>query len=235
MKIPQLVERKFLRTFDQPVTAPLYEIVIARNGTFKRAKRREMTAGIELLAFNAMIPELAEGRSSIAITRRIPAAIFKAILEHARRSTDPERFTENLYAVGWDEFEGRYYWDEVSRERSFARTIADDENPAYRQALLEIHTHPPGCTRFSAADDRDEGGKFRLFGILVDIFSATPSLRLRIGIYDTFWEIPVDLVTDASVENIFDLVRREWEELAAIRELFADYQVPVPEPICQSL
>ena len=42
MQIPQLVERKFLRFKAQPITAPLYEIVIANNGVYKRAKRREM-------------------------------------------------------------------------------------------------------------------------------------------------------------------------------------------------
>lgn len=56
MNIPQLVERKFLFASDQPITAPLYEIVIARNGVFKRALRLEMNAAVELSAFAVEIP-----------------------------------------------------------------------------------------------------------------------------------------------------------------------------------
>jgi len=91
-----------------------------------------------------------------------------------------------------------------------------DDDPAYQTAVLEIHTHPPGCLNFSNQDDRDESGKFRLFGILIDIHTEKPVMRLRIGFYDSFWEIPVDEISDAPLENITDLVKQERETLAQI-------------------
>lgn len=219
MNIPELVTRKFLRSKDQLITAALYEIVIARNGVFKRAKRREMTASLELSAFNIKIPELAEGAAQVELVNKIPAPVFEEILVHARNSTDISNFTENLYAVYWNEPQKQYLWQEISQSRSYGSTIADEENPAYGQAILEIHTHPKGCRRFSSQDDRDESGKFRLFGILVDIHSEKPSIRLRVGIYDSFWEIPVEFVSDIPLENFTDLVKEEQEQLKEMLQM----------------
>jgi len=46
-----------------------------------------------------------------------------------------------------------------------AATIAEDSLSEYGQACLELHTHTPGAVHFSSADDLDESGKFRIFGI----------------------------------------------------------------------
>ncbi|MBA3601644.1 MAG: hypothetical protein H0W45_10505 [Acidobacteria bacterium] len=222
MNIPELVTRKFLFASDQPVTAPLYEIAIAQNGVFKRARRREMTAVIELSSFAVRIEELATEKARVELKEKIPVHIFAEILAHARNSTDAANFTENLYAVYWDEERMQYFWKEISNSRSFGSTIARDDDAAYQNALLEIHTHPPGCREFSASDNRDESGKFRLFGILVDIHSGQPLLRLRVGIYDSFWEIPVETIAEGQIENLTDLVKQEREMLAEICQSLSD-------------
>ncbi len=222
MNIPQLVTRKFLFAQNQPITAPLYEISIAQNGVFKRARRREMTAVLELSAFAVKIPELAVEEARVELAEKIPALIFAEILAHARNSTDATNFTENLYAVCRDNESGGYFWKEISHSRSFGSTIARDDDTAYQQAVLEIHTHPPGCREFSASDNRDESGKFRLFGILVDIHSGKPLLRLRVGIYDSFWEIPVETIAEGQIENLTDLVKQEREMLAEICQSLSD-------------
>ncbi|MBA3634366.1 MAG: hypothetical protein H0W58_16390 [Acidobacteria bacterium] len=214
MNIPELITRKFLFASDQPIQAPLYEIAIAQNGVFKRARRREMTAVIELSSFAVRIEELAIEKARVELKKKIPARIFAEILNHSRNSTDAANFTENLYAVYWDEQIEKYFWKEISGTRSFGSTIARDDDAAYQNALLEIHTHPPGCREFSNQDDCDESGKFRLFGILVDIHGEKPAIRLRVGIYDSFWEIPIELVSDALPENLTDLVKQEREQFA---------------------
>lgn len=224
MNIPELVERKFLFASDQPVTAPLYEIVIAQNGVFKRARRLEMIAAVELSSFAVKIPELAVGAARVELAEKIPAEVFAEILAHARNSTDAANFTENLYAVCRNTESGGYFWKEVSRARSFGSTIASDDDPAYQMAVLEIHTHPPGCLNFSSQDDRDESGKFRLFGILVDIHAAKPAIRLRVGVYDSFLEIPVDEISDAPLESITDLVEQERESSAQIFRYLGEEQ-----------
>jgi len=45
-QIPKLVEHKIAASRDEPPTAKLYEYVMAGNGVFVRAKRREFTATI---------------------------------------------------------------------------------------------------------------------------------------------------------------------------------------------
>lgn len=222
MKIPNLVERKFLRSKDQPITAPLYEIVIATNGVFKRAKRREMTASIELSPFKVKIPELAEGVARVELKAGIPSRIFAEILMHARNSTEAKRFTENLYAVFWNEKMHDYFWEEISQSRNFGSTIAKDDSSAYRNAILEIHTHPPNCRNFSGQDTLDESGKFRLFGILIDIHTEKPLIRLRVGIYDSFWEIPVEMISDSPLYFLTDLVKQENERQTQISQNLED-------------
>lgn len=211
-----------MRSEDQPITAPLYEIVIAQNGVFKRAKRREMSASVELSAFTVKIPELANGKAQIEMRAKIPSRIFAEILTHARNSTDAKRFTENLYAVYWNEKDRDYFWEEISRHRNFGSTIARDDSAAYQNAILEIHTHPPNCRNFSGQDTLDESGKFRLFGILVDIHTEKPFIRLRIGVYDSFWEIPVEMIVDSPLEKLSDLVKEENERKAQISQNSAD-------------
>lgn len=223
MQIPQLIQRKFLSNPNEPVTAPLYEIVIAANGVFKRARRFEMTAAIQLEAFNKPLAGLAWETPRVSLVKGIDGQIFSEILAHARQATDADNFAENVYAVYWDEAEKRWAWAEVSRSRSFAATIADDEHPAYKNALLEIHTHPPGCRNFSRQDDADEAGKFRLFGILLDLHSAVPKLRLRCGIYDHFWEFPASFVAPDLPLLLVDLVEEDNEALrGAFEKITAD-------------
>ncbi len=41
-------------------------------------------------------------------------------------------------------------------------------------------------------------------------------MRLRVGIYDSFWDIPVETIADAPPENLIDLVKQERERLAEI-------------------
>nr|MBA3601396.1 hypothetical protein [Acidobacteriota bacterium] len=108
MNIPQLVERKFLFASDQSITAPLYEIVIAQNGIFKRARRREMNAVLELSVFTVKIPELAVEKARVELIEKIPVRIFAEVLAHARSETDAANFTENLYAVCRDDKSGGY-------------------------------------------------------------------------------------------------------------------------------
>jgi hypothetical protein len=48
---------------------------------------------------------------------------------------------------------------------------------------------------FSPTDDRDEGG-FRFYAVIGRLLTR-PELRLRLGMYGDFWEVPVTaLFTD---------------------------------------
>ena len=103
-------------------------------------------------------------------------------------------FKEDVYVIYWHKSEGAWRWKNVSRERRWAATIADDSLKEYGEACIELHSHPPGAIHFSRVDDLDESGKFRIFAILVDIHD-NPQIHFRCGIYDKFFQIPAAWVS----------------------------------------
>lgn len=204
--LPVFVEHKIASaTNTEDVSAVLYEYLLAGNGLFVRAKRCEFAACLPV--YERTIRDLPDAKAGIFWRKpEISRSVWQQILSDARFRSDFEEFKEDVYVVFWDEKTAEWRWSAISRERQRASTIADDTREEYGKACLELHTHPPGAFHFSLADDRDEQGKFRIFGILIDIHSATPKIRFRCGIYDFFSQIPADWVGEMPGE-IIDLNR----------------------------
>ena len=206
--LPKFVEYKIASAGTEAVTAAMYEYLMAAGGVFIRAKRREFTACLPL--FEKKINGLPEVSSGIVWHKpKISKLLWQHILEHARANSDAgSDFREDVYVVYWNAQFGDWAWKPVSRERSLASTLAEDGFTEYGEACIELHTHPPGAIHFSSADDRDERGKFRIFGILIDVHSAAPKIRFRCGIYDFFAQIPALEVSEMPQE-IIDLNARD--------------------------
>lgn len=203
-QIPKFVEHKIAASSDEPLTAKLYEYLMAGNGLFVRARRQEFTATIPICRVSIKgLPEIEAG--IVWHKPKLPRCLFQEILDNARANSDARNFKEDFYAVFWSERLNNWDWAAISRERSLASTIADDERAEYAAACLELHTHPPGAIHFSRADDRDESGKFRLFGILIDVH-ASAKIRLRYGVYDYFEQLMADEVGELP-DGILDLNR----------------------------
>ncbi len=206
--LPKFVEHKIASSETESVTAAMYEYLMAASGVFIRAKRREFTACLPFC--EKKINGLPEVKSGIVWHKpKISRLLWQHILEHARaNSGDSGNFREDVYVVYWNENFHDWAWKPVSRERSLASTLADDAHAEYGEACIELHTHPLGAIHFSAADDRDERGKFRIFGILIDVHSDVPKIRFRCGIYDFFAPIPALEVSEMPQE-IIDLNTRD--------------------------
>ena len=86
--------------------------------------------------------------------------------------------------------------------------------PEYVECCIELHTHPPGALSFSAADDRDELGKFRIFAILIDVHDK-PKIRFRCGVYEHLVPIPAAWVSEMP-DGIVDL-----NEIEALVEMLS--------------
>lgn len=172
----------------EPIEAILYEYVLAGNGVMLRAQRDEFSVSVPLSGREIKgLPEVFVG---IKWHRpRVPTRIWDEILTHARRSHNSTEFKEELYLLFWDKRLEYWQWRPASRSRTWASTIADDSLPEYAEACIELHTHPPGALNFSRADDQDESGKFRIFGILIDVHEK-PKVRFRCGVYDHLVQIP---------------------------------------------
>lgn len=211
----KFVEHLIAENENPPVQAIKYDYLLAGNGLFIRAKRKEFSVCLPLNRIN--VKGLSDVQSEIVWYRtRIPSRIWQEILVNAREGSDSAAFKEDVYVVYWHEQNSEWLWKNIGKTRSYASTIADDSVEEYGEACLEIHTHPPNSTHFSQIDDRDEQGKFRLFGILIDIHNPNPKIRFRCGIYDHFVQIPADDIGEMPSE-LFDLnlveqvIRKQWK------------------------
>lgn len=172
----------------EPFEAILYEYVLAGNGVVLKAQRKEFTVSVPLV--HREIKGLPEAFVGIKWHKpRIPDPIWDEICRHASIHNSKYDFKEELYLIYWDQGSDSWQWCTSGRDRTWASTIADDRRPEYSEACIEIHTHPDGAYQFSSADDRDESGKFRIFGIIVDVHDK-PKVRFRCGIYDHLIPIP---------------------------------------------
>lgn len=200
LSLPQFVGHKIFRGEHEPLTATMYEYLLAGNGLLVCGERREFAVCLplarEIVAGLAVADNFIDWK-----VPQIEWSLWRQILNHARTTTNPDDFKENLYVVFWEN--SRWNWSDLSRERRFGATLADDERSEYGKACIELHTHPPNALHFSRADDADETGKFRLFALLADIHKQ-PKIRFRCGIYNHFCPVPTHLV-GAMPPEIVDL------------------------------
>lgn len=189
---PTFIGHRIATQRHDPVESLMYEYLLAGNGLLLRAKRDEFTASLPISYRD--VRGLPEAFVGIKWHRsRIRPTIWGEILSHARNSHAATEFKEDVYLIYWDRVQDDWRWRPAGRNSSWAATIADDELPEYAGACIELHTHPPGALNFSSADDRDESGKFRIFGILIDVHDK-PKIRFRCGVYDHFVQIPASWI-----------------------------------------
>jgi len=117
---------------------------------------------------------------------RIPAAFLTGMLHEARRQAPYETLFYLRRAAGrW-----RCELPEQVQTRTSVVPV-DPEDPAYRDALAEVHSHPPGApARFSHDDDRSEQ-LFRVYVVLGRIGEARPEIAVRLGVYGQFFRLPL--------------------------------------------
>lgn len=191
----KFVGHKIASSEPEPITAIMFEYLMAASGLFVQAKRREFSVCLPLCRVN--VKGLPDIESKIVWYKpKIPSRVWQEILSDARFRNDFTEFKEDVFVVFWHEEGSEWRWKRISRERQRASTIADDTLEEYGEACIELHTHPDGAIYFSRADDEDEKGKFRIFGILTDIYSLHPKIRFRCGVYDHFVQIPADFVSE---------------------------------------
>ncbi|MGE3466340.1 MAG: hypothetical protein AB7J13_05350 [Pyrinomonadaceae bacterium] len=210
---PTLVGHKIAAAENDPINAALFEYLLAGNGLFVRAGRREFSVSLPLTI--QRISGLPNAVLGIEWRKpRIPPSLWHEILLHAKRDHQSSDFKEEVYLIYWDAVVGSWGYRASGREHSWASTVTDDTLPEYADCCIELHTHPPGALHFSRADDRDELGKFRIFAILVDIYDK-PKIRFRCGVYDHLIHIPAAWV-GAMPGGIIDL-----NEIDAVVEMLS--------------
>jgi len=197
-----------------PITAPLYEYVMAGNGIFIRGARREFQ--VQFCITPCTIRGLAELEPSLNLNALfVPQTLVEEMLRRARLAQDPQgRPCEIVFHL---ELDATCKWQchvpaqKQSPMRSKPRD--DSSTSSYARACIELHSHVDMQASFSSTDDQDEQG-FRIYAILGCI-STKPVMRVRIGMYGYRQDIPAKWVFDLP-PGIGDAVTGEGTLLGAL-------------------
>ena len=184
-----MVKYQFLNQPRLPALEPcLYEYVVASNGLFVRAKRKGMSAMVCVQTFTHQVAGLYPAMPYLDIAP-VNEWVLQNILKYARDVAPLEKLWWLLPVChAW----GIYTPEQIASAAS-VRPV-DPYHPRAVEALVEIHSHHRMPAFFSDADDRDETG-FKVYAVLGYIHHQ-PTLRVRVGIYGHFMEIPAEWVFD---------------------------------------
>lgn len=78
--------------------------------------------------------------------------------------------------------------------RAWVRPTEQGPESSYARCIIECHSHHVMDAFFSSTDDKDEQG-FKIYVVLGNIFEQ-PQIRVRIGIFGYFYEMPADQIFD---------------------------------------
>jgi PRTRC genetic system protein A len=172
-----------------PIHAAMYEYVTASNGVFVRGQRTGLGAMLPVMAGPAIpLRGLVPVEPLVQLCHPcIPAELVDDMLDAALGAKDDDQGpVEALFHLTWDA--GGVRLQIPPQERSLVRVRPVGHSPSYETAVVEVHSHHGMAARFSSTDDADETG-FRIFGVLGEIYTQ-PTLRVRVGLYGHYWEIP---------------------------------------------
>ena len=102
-------------------------------------------------------------------------------------SSDPAHLIEVMFYL--DSMQGEWRLWRPPQVQSKVSIQYTPEN-----SLVEIHSHHSMGAFFSTTDDADQQG-FRIYAVLGRI-NTCPTIRMRIGVYGYFWEVPAGWVFD---------------------------------------
>ena len=172
-----------------PIHAAMYEYVMASNGVFVRGQRTGLCAMLPVMAGPATpLHGLVPVEPFVQLSHpRIPAELVDDMLDAALAAEDGDQGpVEALFHLSWDASGAKLAMPPQERGLFFVRPIG--QTLSYETAVVEVHSHHGMAARFSPTDDADETG-FRIFGVLGEIYTR-PTLRIRVGLYGHYWEIP---------------------------------------------
>lgn len=178
------------------------EYVLAEQGLFVRAQRPGLTAIVPVAP--CALGRLGRVTPFVQLTLpRVPVRLVTRLLQEAREARGADgQLVEMLCYLAYDE--GWVYYVPPQEQHVAALHTSLADAPAFtremaRMALIEIHTHARLAPFFSATDQADEQGSFRIFIVLGEV-DCVPRFLARVGVFGHFWPIPVDQVLDLPSE-----------------------------------
>lgn len=184
-----LVNHTLLTSELGPPAAQMYEYVYGAGGVYVRARRDGLEAIVPVAVCELRGLEPVRPLVDLAYPR-VPRQLVEAIVGTSITAAPDEA----LFYLWFDGDAGRWHLEFPAQYATTTSVRPTDSGggAVYARALVEVHSHHGMEARFSGTDDADETG-FRLFAVVGSLFSR-PQIRLRVGVYGYFWEIPAETV-----------------------------------------
>jgi hypothetical protein len=186
----------------------LYNYVWAKNGVFLIAENGRLSVAFPVAQFETCGMEM-ECKTVFAMSMpKVP--LHKTVEMLGQADHYAEKYLETLFHFVWspvNPFDEGWEMIVPEQERSLyacCQMKTDSPNSSHHRATLEVHSHHRMPANFSPDDDRDETG-FRLYGVVGRLGSELPEIRMRVGVYGQFWEIPASWVMELP-QGIYDCV-----------------------------
>ena len=171
----------------------LYNYLLAGNGLFLHAQRRELTVLLRIAP--AQVRGLPALRSRLRV--RFPLVPAHLVREMVRVAADAARDRSgSLEVLLYLTFqEGRWQLTRPPQEQTLSsvQLAPDADRAAVLEALIDVHSHPFPLRAFSGTDHESDRGVFR-FAVLIADSAGTPSLHARLCVYGVFLEVPPSLL-----------------------------------------
>ncbi len=173
----------------------LYNYLLAGNGLFLHAERRELT--VLMCIAPARVRGLPPLRSRLRVRfPRVPATLVREMVAAAAEAArEPGGGLEVLLYLAFQE--GRWQLTRPAQEQTLSsvQLAPAVDREAFMDALIDVHSHPFPMRAFSATDDGSDRGAFR-FAVLIADPAGAPSLHARLCVYGVFLEVPPSLLFD---------------------------------------
>lgn len=174
-----------------PVRGQMFDYVMAGNGVFIEAKRD---------LFSVLFPVSITGfrdlpDAELDFHSRMPLVPMDMVLNIRDRfanfaNENLEDLVHLIYSPVYPYHNG---WELVVPDQVRTSGSCRPNDPtceSARKAVIEIHSHHLMPARFSPQDDIDEQG-FKIYAVVGGFgYGRTPMIRMRVGVYGYFWEIP---------------------------------------------
>ncbi|HKX30638.1 MAG TPA: hypothetical protein VJ302_23315 [Blastocatellia bacterium] len=183
-----------------PVSGGLFDYVLGATGVFVHGKRESLEVCFPIADADGEIRGLSEVEQVFKFDLPpVPEPLVSAMLETSAKFAELDSGLETLFHLIYSPV---YPWNngwelvEPAQERTAitCRPLDDGPGSTYEKAIIEVHSHHRMAARFSGQDDRDERG-FRIYGVMGAI-PRDPEIRVRVGVYGHFEEIPAALVME---------------------------------------
>ncbi len=177
-----------------PIEAGLYEYILAGNGIFIRAERKEFRAQFCIQPFE--VRGLLDLEPFVEMkTPHVSSDLVSEMLRRARTARDAEeKPCEIVFHLEYASEQWQCHVPEQTQSPMSAKPKDDAPDSTYARACIEVHSHVDMHASFSQTDDDDEQG-CRVYAV-IGCISTSPVIRVRVGLYGYRHDIPASWVFD---------------------------------------